>query len=67
MILVLGGELPPDHTFPESEGYDPKTDRWTAQAPMPHGRHGFGGAAIGDNAYSSAARSSRAAAASPIN
>jgi N-acetylneuraminic acid mutarotase len=51
MILVLGGELPPDHTFPENEGFDPKTDRWTALAPMPHGRHGFGGGTIGDNAY----------------
>ena len=51
LILVLGGELPPDHTFPENEGYDPKTDRWTALSPMPHGRHGFGGDAIGDNAY----------------
>jgi hypothetical protein len=51
LILVLGGELPPDHTFPENEGYDPKTGAWTGLAPMPHGRHGFGGAAIGDNGY----------------
>ncbi len=51
MILVLGGELPPDHTFPENEAYDAKTDRWITLAPMPNGRHGFGGAAIGDNAY----------------
>jgi len=51
MILVLGGELPPDRTFPENEAYDPKTDRWTTLAPMPHGRHGFGGASIGDDAY----------------
>ncbi len=31
MIPVLGGELPPDHTFPDNEGYDPKTTagrRW---------------------------------------
>jgi len=51
LILLLGGELPPDHTFAENEGYDPKTDRWTTLAPMPHGRHGFGGDTIGDNAY----------------
>lgn len=51
LILVLGGELPPDHTFPENEAYDLKTDRWTTLAPMPHGRHGFGGGVIGDNAY----------------
>ncbi len=35
----------------ENEGYDPKTDRWTTLAPMPHGRHGFGCGVIGDNAY----------------
>jgi hypothetical protein len=51
MILVLGGELPPNHTFPENEGYDAASDRWTALAPMPAGRHGFGGAVIGSNAY----------------
>ena len=51
MILVLGGELPPDHTFGENEGYDPKTDGWITLTPMPHGRHGFGGSVIGENAY----------------
>jgi serine/threonine-protein kinase PknK len=51
LILVLGGELPPDHTFAETEGYYPTTDRWTTFAPMPHGRRGFGGAAIGDDAF----------------
>ena len=50
-ILVLGGELPPDHTFPENEAFDPKTGAWTTLAPMPHGRHGFGGGVIGDTAY----------------
>jgi hypothetical protein len=48
---VLGGELPPDHTFPENEGYDLKTGGWKTLDPMPHGRHGFGGATIGDAAY----------------
>lgn len=47
--MVLGGELPPDHTFPENEAFDPKTNR--CLAPMPHGRHGFGGDVIGDNAF----------------
>jgi len=51
LILVLGGELPPDHTFPENEAYDPKTNRWITLAPMPHGRHGFGGDVIGDDAF----------------
>ncbi|MFY9838348.1 MAG: kelch repeat-containing protein [Xanthobacteraceae bacterium] len=43
LILVLGGELPPDHTFPENEAYDPNTDSWATLSPMPQGRHGFGG------------------------
>ncbi|MGA7489256.1 MAG: kelch repeat-containing protein [Xanthobacteraceae bacterium] len=51
MILVLGGELPPNHTFPENEAYEAKTDRWVSLAPMPAGRHGFGGAVIGSIAY----------------
>ena len=51
MILVLGGELPPDHTFPENEAYDVSRDRWVTLAPMPAGRHGFGGAVIGSSAY----------------
>src|SRR5262249_41933019 len=51
MILVLGGELPPNHTFPENEGYDAASERWVALAPMPAGRHGFGGAVMGSNVY----------------
>jgi N-acetylneuraminic acid mutarotase len=51
LILVLGGELPPDHTFPDNEGYDAKTDSWITLSPMPHGRHGFGGGVIGRYAY----------------
>jgi hypothetical protein len=51
MILVLGGELPPGHTFPENESYDAKADRWVTLAPMPAGRHGFGAAVIGSTAY----------------
>ena len=51
MILVLGGELPPNHTFPENESYDVKSNSWLTLAPMPAGRHGFGGALIGANAY----------------
>jgi hypothetical protein len=51
LILVLGGELPPDHTFPENEGFDPNTGRWTTLKPMPHGRHGFGGDRIDDGVY----------------
>jgi N-acetylneuraminic acid mutarotase len=50
-ILVLGGELPPNHTFVENESYDAASERWVALAPMPAGRHGFGGGVIGANAY----------------
>jgi len=49
--MVLGGELPPVHTFTENEAYDPNTDQWMTLAPMPHGRHGFGGDTIGDSVY----------------
>jgi hypothetical protein len=51
MILVLGGELPPNQTFPENEAYDSRAGGWVTLAPMPAGRHGFGGAVIGPNAY----------------
>ena len=33
------------------QAYDAKTDRWVTLAPMPAGRHGFGGAVIGPNVY----------------
>ena len=35
----------------ENEGYDLKTKSWVTLAPMPEGRHGFGGDVIGSNAY----------------
>jgi N-acetylneuraminic acid mutarotase len=50
MIMVLGGELAPN-TFVENEGFDIKSNRWITLAPMPHGRHGFGGGTIGDAVY----------------
>ena len=50
LIVVLGGELPPD-TFPNNEAYDPKTNAWRTLAPMPHGRHGTGAAVIGNSLY----------------
>jgi N-acetylneuraminic acid mutarotase len=52
LILVLGGELLPDRTFPENADYDSKTGTWTTLTAMPHGRHGFRSGVIGDNAYS---------------
>jgi hypothetical protein len=50
MILVLGGELPPN-TFAQNEAYNPKTKSWQALEPMPAGRHGTGAAASGGNVY----------------
>ena len=34
-----------------NEEYDPASDRWRERAPLPAGRHGFGGAVIGANVY----------------
>ncbi len=50
LILVLGGELPPN-TFAQNEAYNPKTKSWRTLAPMPAGRHGTGAAVSGDNVY----------------
>jgi hypothetical protein len=51
LFLVLGGELPPDYTFPNNEAFDPKSNTWRALAPMPEGRHGTGAATIDDHVY----------------
>ena len=50
MVVVLGGELPPD-TFAENEAYDPKSMRWRTLTAMPAGRHGTGAAVIGKSIY----------------
>jgi len=53
-ILVFGGECKnpqTGQTFDEMEGYDPKTNHWTAFAKPPVGRHADGGAVLGDTAY----------------
>ncbi len=49
-ILVVGSECDNGRTFNQNEAYDTKTDRWVALA-SPVGRHGFGGASLGDGAY----------------
>jgi N-acetylneuraminic acid mutarotase len=49
-ILVLGGELAPN-TYVENEGYDLKAGKWVALTPMPAGRHNFGSAVIGSDAF----------------
>ena len=50
MIVVLGGELPPN-TFAENEAFDPKSMSWRTLASMPAGRHGTSAAVIGNNIY----------------
>ncbi len=59
-IIVVGGELTvstgggksqPYYCFAENEAYDAASDTWTTLHPMPGGRHGFGGAVVGDTAY----------------
>lgn len=57
LILYAGGECKPGGkpgdklTFDDVTAYDPKTDRWTALAPLPTPRHAFGAATVGDVAY----------------
>lgn len=49
-LYVFGGEYFHDggHVHAEVWSYDPKTDAWAAEAPMPTPRHGLGGVTIGD-------------------
>src|SRR5262249_3341820 len=49
-IIAVGGECDHGHTFNQNEAYDIAADRWVALA-SPVGRHGFGGAAVGDDAF----------------
>jgi len=51
LFLVLGGELPPGHTFPENEAYDAKADSWRTLAPMPAGRHATNAVTDGSHVY----------------
>ena len=51
LFVVLDGELPPDHTFPENEAYDSKANSWRELAPMPAGRHGTSAATDGNHVY----------------
>ena len=50
-IFVAGGECRNKQTYPEFEAYDVKTGRWSSFAPMPMGRHGFGGVVVGNSLY----------------
>ena len=51
MIVVTGGECDNDKPFVANEGFDVKTGRWSALAPMPGGRHGIQGATDGQAVY----------------
>jgi N-acetylneuraminic acid mutarotase len=49
-IFIFGGEAP-EGTFNQVESYDPRTNRWSAYAPMPTSRHGLGAAAFNGAIY----------------
>jgi N-acetylneuraminic acid mutarotase len=55
-INVIGGEIPPGSNetirmFYNNEKYDPKTNKWTSEPPMPTARHGLAAETIGDKIY----------------
>lgn len=56
-IVYAGGECRPggipnqDLAYDQAWAYDPAHDTWQAMAPLPQGRHGFGGASVGHRAY----------------
>src|SRR5829696_6626139 len=55
-IYVIGGELPPGSNetirmFYNNEKYDPKTNKWTSDPPMPTARHGLAAERVGDKIY----------------
>jgi len=53
-LVYAGGECrdaKASLTFTEVEAYDPRTDRWTAQAPLKPGRHAAAAATVGTQAY----------------
>jgi N-acetylneuraminic acid mutarotase len=47
---VFGGEEPAK-TFNNNEKYDPKSNKWTIETPMPTARHGLGAVAIDGKIY----------------
>ena len=53
-IFVFGGEGNPNDTagiFPQTEAYNPTTDRWEPRLDMAAPRHGIGVARVGDRLY----------------
>jgi N-acetylneuraminic acid mutarotase len=48
-IYVFGGES--HKTFDSNEKYNPQTNSWTEEPPMPIGRHGLMAVAVGNNIY----------------
>jgi N-acetylneuraminic acid mutarotase len=53
-IYIVGGEgnrASPSGVFPQTEAYDPVTDRWTLLEPMLTPRHGTGAAVLGGRLY----------------
>jgi N-acetylneuraminic acid mutarotase len=55
-INVIGGEIPPGSNetirmFYNNEKYDPKSNKWTSEPPMPTARHGLAAETIGDKIF----------------
>jgi N-acetylneuraminic acid mutarotase len=54
-FYVFGGEgnglNPPTFTFPQNESYDPVTNTWRSEIPMPMPRHGIAAAALDGRIY----------------
>ena len=51
LIWCSAANCRPTIPFPRTRATTQSPTAGSTLAPMPHGRHGFGGAAIGDNAY----------------
>ncbi|WLD96320.1 kelch repeat-containing protein [Agrobacterium leguminum] len=56
-IVFTGGECKPggmpgtENAYADAWVYDAARNEWQPIAPLPHARHGFGGATVGDTAY----------------
>lgn len=53
-LYIFGGEGNPRSalgTFAENESYDPVTDTWRSEVPMPNPRHGIGAAVIDNKIF----------------
>jgi len=49
--VIRNGQITQGKVFGQMESYDPASDRWQSQAPMPTPRHAVGAVTIGDWIY----------------